>query len=226
MKVLDQLFKKSKGEEKNLTAAASAIVGLESKLAEKESEAKGLRETQAELYQSMALGENSPKKISKVTTDLEGVLMEIAGLVSVIGAARDEALELAEMEIQDSIATNSDLQEQMTQETTAENKKLIVALRGLLAAIFKIHGVKGFIPKDDSLRFNIATDKMTDKDIAKANKKLEAFYEKTVTGPHFTAEQIRKMVEETAKTDPIKAVEKALQGARNSSTQSESKKAA
>ncbi|MFC1826551.1 hypothetical protein ACFLZQ_01305 [Thermodesulfobacteriota bacterium] len=67
---------------------------------------------------------------------------------------------------------------------------------------------------------------MSAKDIAKANKKLLAFYEKTDTGPHFTTERIRKIEAQTAKADPQKSVECALQDARSSLTQCVNKNAA
>jgi hypothetical protein len=225
MKMLTRLLKKNICDQ-NLASAATVIVGLENKLAGKEAEAEGLRISLEEFYRDTVLGEKNSKKISTIKVDLEELFAEIAGLKSVIDSAKNEALDLAQMEITESLAHKTKLQEQMKLETAEENRKILAALSELLISYYSLHGPKGAISRTPSFRINIPTDAIPDADINLANEKLATIFNKTTSGPHFTAEEIRRIEEQTARAEPNKLFEKALQDARSSSEQRASKKAA
>jgi len=89
-----------------------------------------------------------------------------------------------------------------------------------------LHHGSGVLHFSAAFSFNISTNGMPDENINNANKALVALYDKTTSGPHSISEQIRKIEEQTAKAEPSKLVEKALQVARLTSPQSENKKAA
>ena len=55
MKILNQLFRITKNEDKNLTGAAIVIVNLENQLTVKEAQADALRVSLDELYQAATL---------------------------------------------------------------------------------------------------------------------------------------------------------------------------
>ena len=61
MKMLTRLLKKNKCDQ-NLASAATVIVGLENKLAQKEEKAEGLRVSLGQLYQDAALGKRSGRQ--------------------------------------------------------------------------------------------------------------------------------------------------------------------
>ena len=225
MKMLTRLLKKNKSEQ-NLASAASAIIDLENKLVDKEAEADDLREALEQLYKDAVLGEKDSKKIGKIKADLEELQSDIEGIKSVIESANTEAVDLAQKEIEESLATKTKLQEQLKLEIAEENNKMLATLRNLLISIYRLHGARSAISKTPSFRINISTDSMQDEDITVANKELAEAFDKTTDGPAFIAEQIKKIEEQTGKTDPKKEVEKALQDARTALAQKKCEKAA